>query len=103
MRAGIGIQSEYIFTGFSGSGSRNPSNKPIARVSAWQTVQRYAKACNMAHIKPHDFRRFVGTQLAKKDLRLAQKQLGHKRIETTASHYVLDDVAYGATDSLLAG
>lgn len=103
MRAGIGIQSEYIFTGFSGSGSRNPSNKPITRVSAWQTVQRYAKACNLAHIKPHDFRRFVGTQLAKKDLRLAQKQLGHKRIETTASHYVLDDVAYGATDSLLSG
>jgi len=70
-------------------------------VSAWEIVQRYANACDLAHIKPHDFRRYVGTQLAKKDIRLAQKQLGHKRIETTASHYVLDDVALGVTDELI--
>jgi integrase len=101
VRAGLGVVSEYIFTGFGGRGSRNPSAKPINRVSAWEIVQRYAKALDLAHIKPHDFRRFVGTQLAKKDIRLAQKQLGHKRIETTAQHYVLDDTALGVTDSLL--
>lgn len=101
MRAGLGVQSEYIFTGFGGRGSRTPSAKPINRGSAWELVQRYAKALDLAHIKPHDFRRFVGTQLAKKDIRLAQKQLGHKRIETTAQHYVLDDIALGVTDNLL--
>lgn len=101
VRAGLGVVSEFIFTGFGGRGSRNPSAQPINRVSAWEIVQRYAKALDLAHVKPHDFRRFVGTQLAKKDIRLAQKQLGHKRIETTASHYVLDDVALGVTDNLL--
>ena len=52
------------------------------------------------HIKPHDFRRFVGTQLAKSDIRKAQKALGHKRIDTTARHYVLDELEPGLTDNL---
>ena len=51
-------------------------------------------------MKPHDFRRFVGTELAKRDIRQAQKALGHKRIETTARHYVLDELAGGLTDGL---
>lgn len=101
VRTGLGVVSEFVFTGFGGRGSRNPSAEHITRGSAWEIVQRYAKALDLAHVKPHDFRRFVGTQLAKKDIRLAQKQLGHKRIETTASHYVLDDVALGVTDNLL--
>ncbi|MCB0095617.1 MAG: tyrosine-type recombinase/integrase [Caldilineaceae bacterium] len=100
-RAALGIRSEYIFTGFSGRGSRNPSDKPISRQAAWQTVQRYAKALDLAHIKPHDFRRYVGTQLASKDIRLAQNQLGHKRIETTAQNYILDSVKVGVTDDLV--
>jgi len=29
-----------------------------------------------------------------------QKALGHKRIETTARHYVLDELAGGLTDGL---
>jgi len=57
--------------------------------------------CELSDIKPHDFRRYVGTELAKKDLRLAQNQLGHKRIETTAQNYVLDNVAVGITDDLI--
>lgn len=100
-RNALGVGSEFVFTGFGGRGSRTPSATPITRGSAWELVQRYAEALALDHIKPHDFRRFVGTQLAKKDIRLAQKQLGHKRIETTASHYVLDDVALGVTDELV--
>jgi integrase len=50
--------------------------------------------------KPHDVRRFVGTQLAKWDIRKAQKALGHKRIDTTAQHYVLDELEEGLTDDL---
>jgi integrase/recombinase XerD len=51
-------------------------------------------------VKPHDFRRFVGTQLAKEDIRQAQKALGHKRIDTTAAHYVLDELEPNLTDDL---
>ncbi len=51
-------------------------------------------------MKPHDFRRFVGTQLARKDIRMAQKALGHKRLETTVRHYVLDELEPGLTDDL---
>jgi integrase/recombinase XerD len=68
--------------------------------AAWRAVQRYAQHVGLAHVKPHDFRRFVGTELARRDIRLAQKALGHKRIETTARHYVLDELAGGLTDHL---
>lgn len=95
------VESPYIFTGFGGRGDRDPSDKPITRQSAWEMVQRYAAAVGLKHIKPHDFRRFVGTQLAKRDIRLAQNQLGHKRIETTAQNYVLDGVRLGVTDDLV--
>jgi integrase len=95
-----GVQSDFVFTSFTGRGDRDPSGKPISRVSAWEMVQRYAKRVGLEHIKPHDFRRYVGTQLAKKDIRLAQKQLRHKRIETTAQNYVLDDVHMGNMDAI---
>jgi hypothetical protein len=42
----------------------------------------------------------VGTQRAKRDSRKAQKALGHKRIDTTAQHYVLDELEEGLTDNL---
>ena len=99
-RSAAGVESESIFTGFGGRGGRQPRVNSIHPASAWEMVQRYAKACKLAHIKPHDFRRFVGTRLAKDNIRNAQKVLGHKRIETTASHYVLDDTPLGLTDSL---
>lgn len=99
-RSAAGIESEHIFTGFGGRGGRQPRTTPIHPASAWEMVQRYAKACKLDHIKPHDFRRFVGTRLAKENIRNAQKVLGHKRIETTASHYVLDDTPLGLTDNL---
>ncbi len=51
-------------------------------------------------ITPHDLRRFVDTQLAKRDNRKAQKALGHKRIDTTAQHYMLDELEEGLTDDL---
>jgi len=59
-----------------------------------------APRLELAHVKPHDFRRFVCTELARRDIRLAQKALGHKRIETTARHYVLDELVGGLTDGL---
>jgi integrase len=93
------VESVYIFTSFAGKGHR-PTARPMHLSAAWRAVQRYAERVGLAHVKPHDFRRFVGTELARHDIRLAQKALGHKRIETTARHYVLDELAGGLTDHL---
>ena len=93
------IMSTAIFTRFDGRGGR-ASDKAMSGTSVWRTVQTHAAAVGLAHIKPHDFRRFVGTQLAAKDIRKAQKALGHKRIDTTATHYVLDELEPGLTDDL---
>lgn len=93
------VVSTHVFTGWAGRGDR-PLGTPLSSAAAWQIVKHYAAQLGLEHIKPHDFRRFVGTQLAKKDLRAAQKVLGHKQIETTAKHYILDELASGLTDDL---
>jgi len=92
-------ESPFIFTSFSRR-SAIPSANAMSEVAIWKTVQRYAKLCDLEHIKPHDFRRFLGTQLAATDIRDAQKALGHKSIEVTARHYVLDTLKVGLTDNL---
>lgn len=92
-------ESPYIFTSFPRR-SAVPSAECMSEVAIWKAVQRYAKACDLEHIKPHDFRRFLGTQLAATDIRDAQKALGHKSIEVTARHYVLDTLKVGLTDNL---
>jgi hypothetical protein len=39
--------------------------------------------------------RFVGTALAQRHVRQAQRALGHQRLETTVAHYVLDALQQG--------
>jgi integrase len=63
-------------------------------------VRGYAEAAGLTGVKPHDFRRFVGTQLAAGDIRKAQKAPGLKRIDTTARHYVLGELEPGLTEDL---
>lgn len=92
-------ESPYIFTSFPRR-SAIPSAECMSEVAIWKAVQRYAKACDLEYLKPHDFRRFLGTQLAATDIRDAQKALGHKSIEVTARHYVLDTLKVGLTDNL---
>ncbi len=51
-------------------------------VSVWRTVQHAAALIGLAYVKPHHFRRFVGTQLAKRDMRVPLRaavigELGH--------------------------
>lgn len=99
-RAAVGVPSEWVFTGFSGRGGRSPRTEHITTEAGWQTVKRYAKSCGLDFVRPHDFRRFVGTNLAKVDARQAQKALGHKDINTTYRHYVLDEMEVGLTDGL---
>jgi integrase/recombinase XerD len=93
------VMSEYIFTAFSTRGAL-PSPEPISEVTVWTIVKRYAAITGLEHVKPHDLRRFVGTELTKVDIRKAQKALGHKSIEVTARHYVLDELEIGLTDHL---
>ncbi len=94
------VSSPYIFTSFSGRGDSRATHEPMTEVAVWQTIKKYADEVGLEDIKPHDLRRFVGTQLARVDIRKAQKALGHKRIDTTVRHYVLDDIEVGLTDHL---
>ena len=93
------VKSAVIFTAFGGRGERALA-RAMSAVSIWRVVRKYASANELEDVKPHDFRRFVGTQLARTNLRMAQKALGHKRLETTARHYILDELEAGLTDGL---
>lgn len=93
------VESDYIFTAFDGRGARL-SDRPISPTATWNMVRKYSQEAGLNDVKPHDFRRFVGTQLARTNIRNAQKALGHKRLETTARHYVLDELEAGLTDNL---
>jgi integrase/recombinase XerD len=95
------VDAPHLFTGFKGPrGKESPVARPLSAWAGWHVVRKYAEQAGLPQVKPHDFRRFVGTQLAKKDLRAAQLALGHKRLETTARHYVLDELEPGLTDGL---
>ena len=93
------VDSDYVFTSFAGRGER-ASARPLSASAVWRIVRKYADTAGVDDVKPHDFRRFVGTQLAHSNLRMAQKALGHKRLETTARHYILDELEAGLTDGL---
>lgn len=99
VRTAHDIHTGFVFTAFDGRGERW-TDRPLSPAAVWQIVRKYAQEAGLENIKPHDFRRFVGTQLARKDIRQAQKALGHKRLETTARHYVLDELEAGLTDDL---
>lgn len=99
------VMSVFIFTAMNDGTAGNvtaPTTEPMTTVGAWKLIQRYAKRCGLDHISVHDFRRFVGTQVVFNtgDIRKAQKALGHKDINTTARHYVLDSLEAGLTDDL---
>jgi integrase len=111
----LGIDCDYIFTGFRGRGDREPSDKPISRMSAWELVKRYtdkvatayeqdgqtATAARLRTVKPHDFRRYTATELLKAHgLRRAQQQTRHKSADTLLKHYAMDDLELGQVDAL---
>jgi len=106
------VRSPYIFTRFDGGSSENGngrlSDQPLSSVSIWRIVKRYGAAVGLLDIetqesiiKPHDFRRFVGTRVAKKHgPKQAQLQLGHKHIATTLDNYVLEEPDAGVVNDL---
>jgi integrase/recombinase XerD len=94
------VESPAIFTSVTGKG-HHPTARPLDRSAALRVVQRYARVIGLPRLSPQDIRRFVGTELTKRyGIRVAQLVLGHARIETTARHYVLDELAGGLTDGL---
>ena len=95
-----GIDSAYVFTKFHIFGAAPTVNKMSAR-DVWEQVTHYAKSIGLDYVSPHTFRRFVGTQLAKTDIRQAQLALGHASINTTPKSYVLDELKIGQTDNII--
>lgn len=99
-RAEAGVNVEHIFTRMDGRNGP-PLEDELSRNSAWRIFKRYARHVDLKDYSPHDLRRFVATEIAaKRGVRAAQKALGHRKLETTASHYVLDELEAGLTDDL---
>lgn len=111
----LGVDCDHVFTGFRGRGDREPSDKPISRMSAWELVKRYTdkvadayeregqaeRAARLRTVKPHDFRRYTATELLKTfGLRRAQQQTRHKSADTLLKHYAMDDLELGQVDAL---
>lgn len=98
------INSPYIFTGTTicmDTGGILYSDQPLHPSTALRRIKEYGALNNLPHIKSHDFRRFVGTQLVLKvNVVAAQKVLGHKSVATTIDNYVLEDFQPGTTDNL---
>jgi integrase len=100
------VQSNYVFISCNRTKSSDSDNilwneGHMTASTALRVIKKYGKKIGMPHIKAHDFRRFVGTQLAtKKSIRVAQKVLGHKSPETTAKYYILDEAPMGVTNEL---
>jgi integrase/recombinase XerD len=97
------VDSPYIFTSFAGRGENSHHRltaEPMTRQGAWLVIKNYTEQIGLVGVKPHDLRRLVGTQLAKKDARLGQLVLGHASIETFYKHYVLDDIPEDATEGI---
>lgn len=94
-----GGTSDYIFTP---SEARNygSTHEHISTTAVWKAVTTVAAQLGIEHVKPHDFRRFVGTQLARRDLQQARLVLRHKRIETTIRAYVQPALEAGLTNHL---
>lgn len=83
------VESVYIFTGvtYTSVGEIVYHGEPLKRQTAGHRIKECARQMGIDHLKAHDFRRFVATQLIKNNgIRIAQKVLGHANISTTAQY-----------------
>ena len=84
------IHSEYVFTATTlnlHDGSTIFLPEPVKRQAMLSRIKKYGEKAGVPHIKAHDFRRFVATQVIKKaGIRTAQKVLGHANISSTAAY-----------------
>jgi site-specific recombinase XerD len=93
------VMSQYVFTACHGRGGRWTA-EALSHVSVWRLVQHYAKQAGIEHVKPHDMRRFVLSEVARRHgIHVAQKVAGHKNIATT-SGYMVNDLPADVTENL---
>jgi site-specific recombinase XerD len=94
------LSSPWIFTAV--NWYFNPEDRPLTPNGLWQIVKRAARKAGLDNVKPHDFRRYVATQVAERyGLRAAQRVLGHAVLMTTEKHYILDgELPGGMTEDL---
>ena len=99
------VPSEFVFTHFDRREGDGPtaqlSADPISDRSVRRIVRAYALAMGQEGVKPHDFRRYLGTQLAEIDVHQAMLALHHKNASTTLNHYVLSKLREGISDHLV--
>lgn len=94
------LASPYVFTRYLGRGNRLSAD-PLSTTAVWQLVRDYATRVGLAHVSPHAFRRFLGTELCRTaGIYQAMKALGHSDISITVKHYVLHDLEGGLSDHL---
>jgi integrase len=100
-RAQKGINVERIFTSLE-AGGRLPTPLPMTRYSAYQAFKLAAKKAGIPDAKPHDMRRYVCSEIARRyNPYVAQQVLGHRNPETTAE-YILDELEMeGLSEDLL--
>lgn len=93
------VPEGYIFTSFTARG--RPLERRMSPTGARLRLKHWGATIGRGDCSPHDLRRFVGTQLTQKaGIRQAQRALGHASIETTARHYVLDELTPRLTEGL---
>jgi integrase len=94
------VDSPYVFTSFT-TRKFIPQNRHMGRNSVWDVVKRYAGQCGYPDITTHDFRRYVGTRLAKINPTTAKNALGHASVQTTIDHYDLNELELNITKNIL--
>lgn len=94
------LTTPWVFTAFAGSWKLRDS--PLTPQGLWRIVKKWARKAGLEHVKPHDFRRYVATQVHERHgLRAAQRVLGHASLMTTEQHYILDgELPGGMTEGL---
>lgn len=94
-RKAQGGEYAYVFTAVKQGGEVGP-DKPITGTALWQVVDQTAQRAGVGHVKPHDLRRTLATELIEtgSPVHHAKDQLGHARASTTLDNYV------GSTDAL---
>lgn len=75
-----GIESEWVFTSFAGR-SMTMQDKPMTRQAAHNLIEKRSQS--ITKLSAHDFRRYVATRLAQRNITQAQQALGHRHIATT--------------------
>jgi integrase len=87
-----GVDVASIFTAFAPYATR-PLGKAITRHTVWSRLQRYGTQVGLPRLSPHDLRRFVATEVAKKfGLHAAQLTMEHVSSTTTSTHYLMDQL-----------